>query len=260
MKLRDATELNEARGSGVFDYKYFFWAKKELNYGIGYARQDIQLDIARKGNAALDALENIKDVLSTLPDTDGELSDDQFEVIERKVKANTKRLIGVLDLFASPIVVNWLSKEQKPTIVSVPKDKPDDVVDLDGKHIDVAGLFRDPNTREFVVDVMDWDKVVINDKKGDTLNTITAKFIAAIFGSASSAKNIRKIARGAGLDEIMKSLKFEADGTQIVPFEKKDYKLFPEEMVGTKKAPEMIQSTIENKFKKVFTRAREVFA
>ena len=258
MKFREVTELDEERGSGSFDYRYFFWAKKGSSYGIGYARQDIQLDIARRGRAALDALENIKDVLASLPDESKEAARKDFEIVERKIKANTKRITGVADLFSSPIVVNWLSKE-KPTVITLPKTKDGDVTDLDGRHIDVVELFRDPETREFVTDVIDWDKVIINDKGGDTLNTVMAKFVAAVFGSASSAKNLRRVARGSGLDQIMKSLKFETDGIQIIPFDKRDYKLFPEEMVGTKKAPEMIQSTVEKKFKRVFARAREVF-
>ena len=254
MKFEDAITINEARGAGSFDYKYWFWAKKGSSLGIGYARQDITLDIARKGNEALDALDNIKDVLDTLEKETGE---PDFEVVERKVKANTKRIAGIVDLFSSPIVVNWLTGD-RPTVVKVPKGRPDDVTDLDGKKINVVDIFRDPATREFVTDVMDWDKVIINDKEGDTLNTVMAKFITTVFQSGSQ-KDMRKVARGAGLEGVMKSLKFEDKGIEVIPFKKEDYKIVPAEVIGSKKAPAALQKTIKEKFPQVLKRARAAF-
>lgn len=254
MKFDDAIDLHEARGAGSFDYKYWFWAKKGSSYGIGYARQDVQLDIARKGNEALDALENIWDVLDTLEKEKGE---PDFEVVERKVKANTKRIAGIADLFNSPIVINWLTGD-KPTVVKVPQGRPDDVTDLDGKKIDVVRIFRDPETREFVTDVMDWDKVVINDKDGDTLNTVMAKFISTVFQSGSQ-KDMRKVARGSGLDGVMRSLKFIDKGIEVIPLKKDDYKIISAEVIGSKKAPAALQKTIKEKFPEVLKRARAAF-
>ena len=254
MKLDEAITLHEARGAGSFDYKYWFWAKKGSSLGIGYARQDVTLDIARKGNEALDALENIKDVLDTLEQEEGE---PEFEVVEKKVKANTKRITGIVDLFSSPIVINWLTG-QPPTVVKVPKSRPNDVTDLDGKRIDVVGIFRDPGTREFLTDVMDWDKVVINDKEGDTLNSVLAKFITTVF-QGGSQKDMRKVARGSGLEGVMRSLKFEDRGIEVIPFKKEDYKIVPAEVIGSKKAPAALQATIKEKFPQVLKRARAAF-
>ena len=66
MKFNEvAGVVDEARGSGSFDYKYWFWAKKGTTHGIGYARQPIELDIRKRGEDAIDATENIKSVLIT---------------------------------------------------------------------------------------------------------------------------------------------------------------------------------------------------
>lgn len=254
MKFNEAITLREARGSGSFDYRYWFWAKKASSYGVGYARQNIQLDVSRKGNEALDALENIKDVLSTLKKEDGE---PDFEVVERKVKTNTKRITGIADLFNSPIVINWLTG-QPPTVIRIPKGRPDDVTDLDGKRINVVKIFGDPATRELVTDVMDWDKVIINDKEGDTLNTVIAKFITTVFQSGSQ-KNMRKVARGSGLEGVMSSLRFKDKGIEVVPFKKEDYKIVPAEVIGSKKVPSELQTTIKEKFPQVLKRARSAF-
>ena len=74
MKFNEIINLYEARGKGSFDFRYWFWAKKGSSYGIGYARQDIKLDVTRKGNETLNALENIKDVLDMLKKEDDEFN------------------------------------------------------------------------------------------------------------------------------------------------------------------------------------------
>jgi hypothetical protein len=258
MKLYEAIDLDEARGAGSFDYRYWFWAKKGVSYGLGYARQPIELDIQRKGAAAIDALDNIKDVLDTLEKE--EKKKPELEVVERKIKANTKRLTGIVDLFGSPIVINWLNRDP-PTTVTLPRDRKGDVTDLDGKDIDVVGIFRDPSTQEFVTEVMDWDKVKINDKEGDTLNTILAKFISTVFAPGGTRKSVRTLARGAGVEGVMKNLRFkdEKKGIEIAPFKPTDYKMFPSEMVGSKKMVGYLNTLVEKKFARVLKGAREAF-
>jgi hypothetical protein len=254
MKFNDAIVLQEARGAGSFDYKYWFWAKRNSTYGVGYARQDITLEISKKGNEALDALENMKDVLDTLEKGDTE----KLEVVEKKLRANTKRITGIVDLFSSPIVINWLTGD-KPTIVKVPRSRPQDVTDLDGKTINVVEIFKDQETRDFLTEVMDWEKVIINDKEGDTLNTILAKFISSVFGGGSDKKTVRKVARGSGLEGIMRSLKFEDKGIEVVPFKKSDYNILPQEVVGSKKAPAALQTAIKERFPEILKKARAAF-
>jgi len=182
MKFNQIIRLDEAKGAGSFDYKYWFWGKKGSTFGLGYARQPIELDIQKKGSEALDALDSIKNVVKTL---DSETDKKNIEIIEKKIKANTKRLTGIIDLLSSPIIINWLNRD--PTVaVTIPRSKSGDVTDLDGRDIDVVKIFRDPSTQEFVTDVIDWDKVKINDKEGDTLNTILAKFISSVFAPGVS--------------------------------------------------------------------------
>lgn len=254
MKFNQIIGLDEAKGSGSFDYKYWFWGKKGPAHGIGYARQPIQLDIQEKGKQAIDALDNIKNVVDALEKDPDER---ELEVVERKVKANTKRLTGIVDLLGSPIIMNWLNKDPIST-VAIPKSKKGDVTDSAGRDIDVVGLFRDPTTQEFVTEVMDWDKVKINDKDGDTVNTILAKFISSVFAPGVSKKQVRTYARGAGLEEIMSGLSFTDDkGIKVVPFKASDYNLFPKEMRGSKKMVPQLRKTVEDNFAKVLKKARE---
>lgn len=255
MKFNDIVGINEAKGAGSFDYKYWFWAKRGTSYGISYARQPIELDIQMKGSKALDALENLRQILAKTKA--GE--DLDLEVIEKKVKANTKRLSGIVDLFSSPIVVHWLNKE-KTTTVTIPDMRDGDVTDSDGKHIDVISLFRDPDTQEFVTEVMDWEKVKINDTEGDTLNTMLAKFLSDIFGS-DAKKSIRTYARGEGLESIMSTMSFKdpKTGVKVEPFKKTDYKILPEGARGSKKSVDELRKIIENNFAKLLKNAREAF-
>lgn len=251
MRLDEVFNLNEARGSGSFDYRYWFWAKKGASsYGFGYARQDIKVDIQVAGRAAADAAENILDVFDALEDDDKE----NLEVVDRKIKANTKRLKGIVDLFHSPIVIYWLNGE--PTkAVELPSYEPNDVVDSRGRRIDVVDLFSDANTSEFVTKVMDWDKVTINDK--DSLNTVTAKFIRRIFGKESSAKKIRALARGEGIEKAMSDLHFQVDGIEVRSFEESDYDLLPQDAIGSKKIVSKIATLITEKFPELLERARK---
>lgn len=254
MKLDEAVELNEAKGSGSFDYRYWFWAKKSTStYGLGYARQDVQVDIRSKGSEAVDAIDNINDVLQSISKDDTE----NLEVVEKKVKANTKRLKGIVDLFHSPIVIHWLNNDP-PKVVEIPKTKEGDVKTSDGKHINVVDLFDDKNTSEFIKKVLDWDQVTINDNV-TTLNTITAKFIRDLFQNNASEKEIRKIARTAGLDRVMTDLDFEADGIKVKSFSESDYKLLPEEHIGSKKIVSKLKGVITDNFPKLLKAARAHF-
>lgn len=257
MKFNQIIRLDEVKGAGSFDFRYWFWAKKGSSFGLGYARQPIELDIQKRGSEAIDALDNIKNVIKAL---DSEAEKENIEVVERKIKANTKRLTGIVDLLSAPIIINWLNKD--PTIaITIPRSRPGDVTDLDNKDIDVVKIFRDPSTQEFVTDVIDWDKVKINDKDGDTLNTILAKFISSVFAPGVSKKQVRTYARGAGLEEIMNSLSFKDDkkGVEVSPFKKTDYNLFPKEIRGSKKMVEYLKKLIDENFAKVLKGAREAF-
>jgi len=249
--------IGEAKGSGSFDYKYWFWGKKGSIHGLGYARQPIEIDIQRKGSEAIDALDNIKDVITALGD---EADKENLVLVDRKIKANTKRLTGIVDLLSAPIIINWLNKD--PTsAVTIPKNRKGDVTDSGGRDIDVVGIFRDPDTQEFVTDAMDWDKVTINDKDGDTLNTILAKFISSVFAPGVSKKQIRTYARGAGLEEIMSGLRFKDDkkGVEVAPFKPADYNLFPKESRGSKKMVGHLRKLVDENFAKVLKSAREAF-
>ncbi len=256
MRFNQIIGLDEAKGSGSFDYKYWFWGKKGTSYGLGYARQPVQLDIQKRGQEAIDALNNIKNVLSTL-DTEKE---EELEVIERKIKANTKRLTGIVDLLSSPIIITWLNNEPTSS-VTVPRSRPGDVTDSKGRNIDIVKIFRDPDTQEYITDVIDWTKVKIDDSKGDTQNTILAKFIMDVFGSDRDAKTRRAYARGAGLEGIMGSLHFKDDksGIEVKPFAKTNYDLFPTEMQGSKKMVAELKKVIANNFAKVLKAARDSF-
>lgn len=253
MRLDEIFNLSEARGSGSFDYKYWFWAKKGAStYGFGYARQDINVDIQVAGKKAADAAENILDVFDALEDNE---EDENLEVVEKKVKANTKRLKGIVNLFHSPIVIYWFNNDP-PKTVELPRYEPKDVVDSSGRRIDVVDLFSDANTSEFVTKVMDWDKVAINDKK-DSLNTVTAKFIKHIFGSESSEKKIRALARGEGLEMAMENLHFETDDIEVKSFEDSDYDLLPQDLIGSKKIVSKIKDIMTDEFQKLLTTARK---
>lgn len=251
MRLDEVFELSEARGSGSFDYKYWFWAKRGAStYGFGYARQDVQVDIQVAGKKAADAAENIMGVLDALED-----EEENLEAVEKKVKANTKRLKGIVDLFHSPIVIYWFNNDP-PKTVELPRYEPKDVVDANGRRIDVVDLFSDADTSEFITKVMDWDKVTINDEK-DSLNTVTAKFIKHIFGSESSEKKIRALGRGEGLEMAMENLHFETDGIEVKSFEDSDYDLLPQDLIGSKKIVSKIKDIMADKFQKLLTTARK---
>lgn len=252
MKLNEIFELTEAKGSGSFDYNYWFWAKKDTStYGLGYARQDIQVDIEAKGKSAIDDIENINNVLDTI-DKD-EL--DNLDVVQKKIKANTKRLKGIVDLFHSPIVIHWLNNDP-PKVVEIPKSKQGDVT-AGGKHLDVVSLFDDAKTSEFIKTVMDWDKVEIDDDV-TTLNTITAKFVRDLFTREDVKKSeLRKIARNAGLDTVMKELSFEKDGIEVASFKDEDYKLLPKEKIGSKKIVSDLKNVISNNFQEILKTARK---
>jgi len=266
MKLNEF--LNEARGSGSFDYRFWFWAKKGSQYGFGYARQNIKVDIeklnapAGEGSSefekmlhptvrqAVDALNQIQKAKEV------EQSDEEYEVVEKKIKANTKRIQGVADLFSSPIVIHWLT-DDKPTLVTIPHYKDGDVTDSAGKQIKVLEIFRDPETREFVTHHIDWSKVNINDEKtGDTLNTIMSKFIQTVFESESKGSK-RKVARSAGLEQ-MKDLKFKTGDVEVISFKSADYNLLPKDLIGSKKIIGKIND-IKKNFQKLLQKARAAF-
>ena len=259
MKLINVLEfgLNEIKGAGSFDYKYWFWGKKNSVFGLGYARQPIELDVQRKGSEAIDALDTIKNAVMALG-TEAEKGN--IEVVEKKVKANTKRLRGIVDLLSSPIVINWLNKDPT-TIVTIPRNRSGDVIDLSGKDVDVVKIFSDPSTQKFITELVDWSSVKINDKKEDTLNTILAKFISSVFGPGVSKKQIRTYARGTGIEEIMSNLKFKDDKkkVEVTPFKKSDYNLFPKEMKGSRKMVEYLGTLVKENFAKVLKNAREAF-
>lgn len=255
MRLDEVFELTEAKGAGSFDYRYWFWAKKDTStYGIGYARQDVQVDIRSKGSQAADAIENINNVLDTISKEDLE----NLEVVEKKIKANTKRLKGIVDLFHSPIVIHWLNNDP-PKVIEIPKTKEGDVTTSDGRHINVVDLFDDAKTSEFIKNVMDWDKVKI-DNSVTTLNTITAKFIRDLFQGEVSEKERRKIARTAGLDKVMSELNFKSNGIEVKSFNESDYKLLPQEYIGSKKIVSKLKDVISENFPKLLKAARSHFS
>jgi hypothetical protein len=250
MRLDEIFELTEVKGSGSFDYKYWFWAKKGPTYGLGYARQDIKVDIQDKGKQAADAIDNISNVLDTLDKNDL----DNLEVVETKVKANTKRIKGIVDLFRSPIVIHWLNNDP-PKVVEIPKTKDGDVT-VSGKQLDVVELFDDAKTSEFLKTVMDWSKVKINDEV-DTLNTVTAKFIRDLFTKEAKQSELRKIARTAGLEEVMTDLHFTNYNIEVKSFNDSDYDLLPQELLGSKKIVSKLKEIIDNKFAEVLKIARK---
>lgn len=262
MKLNEF--LNEARGSGSFDYKFWFWAKKGSQYGFGYARQNIKVDIdklnAPTGESSSEfektlhpTIRQAVDALNQIQKAKEDAEDAEYEVVEKKIKANTKRIQGVADLFGSPIIIHWLT-DDKPTIVTIPHYKDGDVTDSDGKQIKVLEIFRDPKTREFVTHHIDWSKVDINDKKtGDTLNTIMSKFIQTVFKSEDK----RKAARSTGLEQ-MKDLKFKTGDIEVVSFKQDDYNLLPKESIGSKKIIGKIND-IKKNFQKLLQKARAAF-
>jgi len=252
MRLDEVYELTEAKGSGSFDYKYWFWAKKGSSYGLGYARQDVKVDIQARGKEVADAIDNLSNVLDTIDKDDL----DNLEVIEKKVKANTKRIKGIVDLFRSPIVIYWLNNDP-PKVVEIPKTKDGDVT-AGGKHLDVVGLFDDANTSEFLKTVIDWDKVDINDEY-DTLNTVMAKFIKDLFTGDAKQSEIRKMARNAGLEEVMSNLRFKKDDIEVASFEESDYNLLPKEHIGSKKIISKLKEVMDNNFKDLLQRARKRF-
>jgi len=257
MKFENVFELIEARGSGSFDYRYWFWAKKGTSLGIAYARQPIELDVETKGIDAIDALGDIEAVVKSLRKED---SESKLEVVEKKIKANTKRLSGIIDLFGSPIVVNWLNRDPS-TVVTIPISRKGDVTDAKGIDVNVIKLFRDPDTHELVTELIDWSTANINDEDGETLNTILAKFISTVFAS-SGKKKLRSVARGKGIAEIMNNLKFKDDkkGIEIVPFSRDDYKILPKGLIGSKKAVEHISELVSDKnFPNTLKRARSAF-
>lgn len=252
MRLDEVYNLTEARGSGSFDYRYWFWAKKgPSTYGFGYARQDITLDIQDASKQAADAAQNIADVLDTLEKDEK----DNLEVVERKIKANTKRLKGIVNLFHSPVVLYWFNNDP-PKTVEIPTTEEGDVTDSSGRQIEVADLFTDAKTSEFISHVMDWDKVTINDK-WDSLNTVTAKFVRHIFGQDASQKKIRALARGEGLEMAMSNLHFRKDSIEVKSFEDSDYDLLPQELIGSKKIVGEIKDIMKEKFQQLLKLARK---
>jgi hypothetical protein len=251
MNLTEAFELTEARGSGSFDYKYWFWAQKDNStYGIGYARQDIQLDIKKKGKELADAAENLKDVIQSIDDEDVE-----FEVAEKKIKANTKRLKGIIDLFHSPIIIYWLNNDP-PTTVEIPEKKESDVTDSRGRHINVVDIFSDPKTSDLVYE-LDWDKVKISEDT--TLNTIAAKFFKDLMSRDESSKKIRAIARGEVLDTVMKDISFKTENVEVKSFDEGDYDIIPDELIGSKKVVSKLKEIIKDNFAEILKKARSKF-
>ncbi len=252
MRLDEVFNLDEARGSGSFDYRYWFWARKGTStYGFGYARQDVNLDIQDVSKKASDAADNINDVMDALDKEDL----DNLEVVEKKIRANTKRLKGIVDLFHSPIVIYWFNNDP-PKTVELPTKEEGDVTDSSGRRIDVVDLFTDKRTSEFITHVMDWDKVKINDKL-DSLNTVTAKFIKQIFGSESSKKKIRTLARGEGLEMAMSNLHFKDDDVEVKSFEDADYDLLPQNLIGSKKIVSKLKDVMTDNFQELLKIARK---
>jgi hypothetical protein len=249
MKLEDIFNLVEARGSGSFEQKYWYWAKKGEKYGMGYVRRESTPIIS----------------------SEGEKTDD------KKAEINMKRLDTIVDLFNSPIVIYWFDKkhfdllkrigatktlgkakdEEEPTegmvksidieVFKLPKKRANDLTmkKKDGKveDINIIDLYRDPKTRNSFAatdegaPVFDF-KLDINDKEGDTLNTVYAKYIKKLYhehGEGKDFKTLRKLARNEVLEDVMKSLKIRNEkGVEIIPFMPKDYDILPKDY-GSKK-------------------------
>lgn len=245
MRLEDI--LLEVKGSPSFEYKYWFWAKKSPStYGLGYARHDVKLDIQLKAEKELE--DNLKDVKSFIDNKK------ELEVIEKKIKPNMKRISGIIELFKSPIVIFWLNNEP-PTPVSIPLASDDDVIDENGRRIDVIGLFNENNTRSFITKYIDWDKVKIN-TENMTLNSIVAQFVKRIFSDENDEK-IRTKARNIGLT-VMKSVSFKtSDGIKVVPFKDQDYDLLPKNALGSKKIVSKLNDIIKENFNVILKTAIE---
>jgi DNA-directed RNA polymerase subunit H (RpoH/RPB5) len=242
MKLEDIFYLIEARGSGSFDLKYWYWAKKDEKYGLGYVRRE--------------NIPNIKDGYSTE---------------DEKVEINMKRLDTIVDLFSSPIVIYWIDKKlfdvqkrigatktlgkakdiENPEegekmmksieieIFKLPRKKSNDLTIKkdNGKieDIDIVDIYRDKRTRNAWATTKEGPPALqfvfdINDKEGDTLNTVYAKFIKKLYHEGDeSYSDLRKLARNETLEGVMKSLRIKNDkGVEIIPFLPNDYKMLPD--------------------------------
>lgn len=290
MKLDEAMELDEVKGKSGFDYLYWFWAKKDSTFGIGYARQPVELDIVRaekefkeainkikksnvKNRLALANRANIKNVATVIASrVDDEEGKGELEFTDSKIKALNKRLKGIADYFGSPIVIHWLSSirepteelqpaTEKPTIVTLPMKRNGDVTTPSGQDLNVVRLFRDENLN--ALKSANISRLRINDKEGDTQNTVIAKFCQDVAPDNITKKEIRKIGRGSGVANIMSTLKFKdtASGVSITPFGKADYALLPPEAKspGGAKIASALRKMMKNNFARVLKRARSAF-
>lgn len=255
MKFDEVFEITEARGESSFDYKFWFWAKRDSAYGFGYARQDITFDVSKKSKEIVDAAEEIK---TDLADSKGEEEEDfDLEVVEKRIKANTKRITGVFDLFNSPIVIFWMNNDP-PNPISIPTSVDDDVTDSNGRRINVVKLFQDPGSNEFVTKVMNWNKVKIREDL-DSLNSIYAKLIKFLFSGDAPEKKVRALARNEGIENIMKNLHFKNDDVEVVAFKESDYDLLPKEFLGSKKIVSKIKDIMKEQFQDLLKKARSSF-
>jgi hypothetical protein len=272
MKLDEAMELVELKGKGGFDYRFWYWAKKgSSSYGLAYARQSVNVDLPKVSRDAEEALKNIAMAVDELDKLSPEEQEKQHPVMERKQTENVKRLKTMVDQFGSPIVVHWLSsiptekageelKEptgERPTIVTVPLRRKNDVTDYTGEDLNFALLYRQSNTKKAIEMNVKWNALRINDKEGDTQNTLIAKFAKEVITKHKKARE-PTYGRSTAIPEIMKHLHFtdENTGVEIRPFSETDYKLI--QNVGTDIGK--LREVVKNKFPLILKRAREVFS
>ena len=271
MKLDEAMELIEVKGKGGFDYRFWYWAKKGTSsYGLGYARQSIDVDLTRASHDAEEAIKNIVQATDALDKLSPEEQKKQHPIVEKKHLENVKRLKTMVDQFGSPIVVHWLSsiptekagdelKEptgERPTIVTVPLRRKDDVTDYSGQDLNFALLYRQSNTKKAIEMNIKWNAIKINDATGDTQNTLIAKFAKEVISKHGKTREAT-YGRATAIPDIMKTLHFkdEATGIEIQPFSTADYKLI--EGVGSEIGK--LREIIKGKFPQILKRVRAVF-
>jgi hypothetical protein len=273
MKLDEAMELDEIKGKGGFDYRFWFWAKKgSSSFGIAYARQSVDVDLKRVSHDAEEAFRNIQaasEAFDKLSPEEQKKEKNQ-PIIERKHSENIKRLKTMVDQFGSPIVVQWLSSiptekpgdelneptGERPTIVTVPLRRKGDVTDYSGEDLNFALLYRQSNTKKVIEMNVRWNSLRINDAAGDTQNTLIAKFAKEVITKHGKTREAT-YGRTTAIPDIMQKLHFKDDATgiEIKPFAKADYRFV--EGIGSDISK--LRDIVKNKFSAILKRVREVF-
>jgi|SRR5208337_2610958 len=272
MKLDEAMELDEIKGKGGFDYRFWYWAKKGTSsYGLGYARQSVDVDLTRASHDAEEAIKNIALAADALDKLSPEEQKKQHPIEEKKHLENVKRLKTMVDQFGSPIVIHWLSSiptskpdtdidkaltGERPTVVTVPLRRKDDVTDYSGQDLNFALLYRQSNTKKVIEMNVKWNAIKINDAAGDTQNTLIAKFAKEVISKHGKTREAT-YGRATAIPDIMKTLHFkdESTGTEIKPFSAADYKLI--EGVGSEIGK--LRDVIKDKFPQILKRVRAIF-